>query len=70
VIVVVLFGASRVTDIFGGVGKGIREFRKELKGDEEEQKPAARAEEPTDAATTENKSKEPAATVDDKYKQH
>lgn len=28
VIVLVVFGASRLTDIMGAVGKGVREFRK------------------------------------------
>lgn len=43
-IVVVLFGATRIGDIGKGVGRGIREFRRELKdGQEEEPKkePAA-----------------------------
>lgn len=31
VIVIVLFGANRVGDIVGGVGKGIRQFRSEVK---------------------------------------
>ncbi len=43
-IVVVLFGASRIGDIGGAVGRGIREFRRELKEPEEEQKEAAKAE--------------------------
>ena len=46
VIVVVLFGASRVTDIFGGVGKGIREFRKASSGEDEE--PSKAEEKPAD----------------------
>jgi sec-independent protein translocase protein TatA len=40
-IVVVLFGATRLTDIGKGVGRGIKEFRRELKdddGDEAEDK--------------------------------
>lgn len=43
-IVVVLFGASRIGDIGKGVGRGIREFRSELKDslkDEEEQEVVA-----------------------------
>ena len=27
-IVVIMFGASRIPDVMGGMGKGIREFRK------------------------------------------
>lgn len=42
-IVVVLFGATRLGDIGKGIGRGIREFRRELReGQEEEKKePAA-----------------------------
>ena len=32
-IVVVLFGASRIPEIMGGMGKGIREFRRATKDD-------------------------------------
>lgn len=46
-ILVVLFGATRIGDIGKGVGRGIREFRREVKeGQEEVQKePAATSEE-------------------------
>lgn len=37
-IVVVLFGATRIGDIGKGVGRGIREFRREVKASEEEGK--------------------------------
>lgn len=38
-IVVVLFGATRIGDIGKGLGRGIKEFRKELKeGDEDDKK--------------------------------
>ena len=47
VILVMLFGASRLTDIGGSLGKGIREFRKNVKDDEEE----AGAESPSPAST-------------------
>jgi sec-independent protein translocase protein TatA len=42
-IVVVLFGASRIGDIGGSIGRGIREFRREVKEGEqaEEKEPAA-----------------------------
>ena len=43
-ILVVLFGATRIGDIGKGVGRGIREFRREIKTGEEEtkkDKPAA-----------------------------
>ncbi len=35
-IVVVLFGASRIGDIGGSIGRGIREFRREVKDGEQE----------------------------------
>ncbi len=38
-IVVILFGASRIGDIGGSIGRGIREFRREVKaGEQEEEK--------------------------------
>lgn len=44
-IVVVLFGASRIGDIGGAIGRGIREFRREVKegeqGEDEEKEKAA-----------------------------
>ena len=46
-IVVVLFGASRIGDIGGSIGRGIREFRREMKEGEqdtskdEKEKPAS-----------------------------
>ncbi len=35
-IVVVLFGATRIGDIGGSIGRGIREFRREIKEGEKE----------------------------------
>lgn len=37
-IVVVLFGATRIGDIGKGIGRGIKEFRRELKDEEGEKK--------------------------------
>ena len=37
-IVVVLFGATRIGDIGKGLGRGIKEFRKELRDDEDDTK--------------------------------
>jgi sec-independent protein translocase protein TatA len=34
-IVVVLFGASRIPEIMGGMGKGIREFKRATKDEDE-----------------------------------
>lgn len=45
-IVVVLFGATRIGDIGKGVGRGIREFRREIKEGSEDE---AAAKEPAGA---------------------
>jgi sec-independent protein translocase protein TatA len=34
-IVLVLFGGSRIPQLMGGLGKGVREFRKGMSADEE-----------------------------------
>jgi sec-independent protein translocase protein TatA len=52
-IVVVLFGATRIGDIGKGFGRGIREFRRELRDGQDEDK-------------RETDEKEPAATDDKK----
>ncbi|MFQ5472402.1 MAG: twin-arginine translocase TatA/TatE family subunit [Dehalococcoidia bacterium] len=44
-IVVVLFGASRIGDIGKGVGRGIREFRREIKDEAAEDKDSTDTEE-------------------------
>lgn len=44
VILALIFGASRVADLGGALGRGIREFRTEARGDDEEK--------PEDASTT------------------
>jgi sec-independent protein translocase protein TatA len=41
-VLVMLFGATRLADIGGSLGKGIKEFRKEIAADEDE-KPAESA---------------------------
>ncbi|MPZ98346.1 MAG: twin-arginine translocase TatA/TatE family subunit [Dehalococcoidia bacterium] len=48
VILALLFGASRVAGLGGALGRGIREFRTEARGDGEEDEAAAR----TDAGAT------------------
>lgn len=51
-IVVMLFGATRLADVGGSLGKGIREFRKNVKDEEEETKaPPTQAASPAPAAT-------------------
>ncbi|HEU0075709.1 MAG TPA: twin-arginine translocase TatA/TatE family subunit [Dehalococcoidia bacterium] len=50
-VLVMLFGATRLADIGGSLGKGIKEFRKEVSSDEDEAKPAdSVASEPVAAA--------------------
>jgi sec-independent protein translocase protein TatA len=39
IIVILVFGVGRIANIGGELGKGIKEFRKGLKGDDEEEKP-------------------------------
>jgi sec-independent protein translocase protein TatA len=39
VIVVLIFGTSRIPELGRGLGEGIRNFRKGMKNDEEEKKP-------------------------------
>jgi sec-independent protein translocase protein TatA len=55
-IVVVLFGATRLTDIGKNLGRGIREFRRELRDDEPEKK-----EETTAASKSSTEGKTPQA---------
>ena len=43
VIVALIFGASRVADLGGALGRGIREFRQEARSDEDEEAPPAAA---------------------------
>jgi len=52
-IVVVLFGATRIGDIGKGFGRGIREFRRELREGQDEDKHEEDEKEP--AATDDNK---------------
>ena len=50
VIVALIFGASRVADLGGALGRGIREFRQEARSDEEEEMAAAASAEGGDEA--------------------
>ncbi|MXZ47550.1 MAG: twin-arginine translocase TatA/TatE family subunit [Chloroflexi bacterium] len=45
VIIALIFGASRVADLGGALGRGIREFRTEARGDEEEEASAEEGDE-------------------------
>jgi sec-independent protein translocase protein TatA len=55
-ILALIFGASRVADLGGALGRGIREFRSEAKGDDKGQ------EKPGAAASGEAAPKEPGAS--------
>jgi sec-independent protein translocase protein TatA len=35
-VILVLFGAKKIPDLAKGIGKGIRDFKKELKDDDED----------------------------------
>ena len=54
-IVVVLFGATRIGDIGKGIGRGIREFRREIRDGQEED--SKREEEEKGPATTNEKNR-------------
>ncbi len=51
-IVVVLFGASRLSGLGKGLGRGIRDFRKELREGQEEDEAAKKTETTVGTATT------------------
>jgi sec-independent protein translocase protein TatA len=55
-IVVVLFGATRIGDIGKGLGRGIKEFRRELKDEDAEKK------EETTAASKSSSEEKPTGT--------
>ena len=48
-IVVILFGASRLPQLGKGLGEGIRSFKKSF-GGEDEEKPQSQATQPTDSS--------------------
>jgi len=52
VILALLFGASRVADLGGALGKGIREFRSEARGNEDEEEKDQTASSGSGASTT------------------
>lgn len=55
-ILALLFGASRVADMGGALGRGIREFRSEAGGADDDKKAAAPTAPPADAAADGSKS--------------
>ena len=61
-IVVVLFGATRIGDIGKGIGRGIREFRSEVKDGEDKDKPAETTTVTSTTTTTPTPSDEPTGT--------
>jgi sec-independent protein translocase protein TatA len=56
-IVVVLFGASRVGDLGGAIGRGIRQFRRELREGEKEESKEEEEEKEKAAADTSKEGK-------------
>ena len=57
-IVVLLFGAKKIPDLAKGMGKGIKDFKKAIKDDEEEPKEIAKNDADADADATEAKIEE------------
>jgi len=57
-IVVLLFGAKKIPDLAKGMGKGIKDFKKAIKEDDEEPKEIAKTEEPKVETTVEEKKSE------------
>ena len=57
-IVVLLFVAKKIPDLAKGMGKGIKDFKKAIKDDEEDTKEIASKEEPKVEASTEEKKSE------------
>ena len=56
VIIALIFGASRVADLGGALGRGIREFRQEAAQSDDELNDEAKAAAPSDAALPANES--------------
>jgi sec-independent protein translocase protein TatA len=54
-IVVLLFGAKKIPDLAKGMGKGIKDFKKAIKDDDEVKEIAKTEEKTTNATTTEIK---------------
>jgi sec-independent protein translocase protein TatA len=50
VIVLVLFGGSRIKDVMGSLGSGVKEFKKGLSEDEEDKTASTSGTPPTPAA--------------------
>lgn len=60
-VLVMLFGATRLADIGGSLGKGIKEFRKEVQADDAEEKPSG--EESSGSVTSSNGGEETVQAV-------
>jgi len=57
-IVVLLFGAKKIPDLAKGMGKGIKDFKKAIKEDDEEPKEIAKKESSSVETTAEEKKSE------------
>lgn len=68
VIVLVLFGARRIPEIGGSIGKGIREFKRGMQDIEKESEstpqPTSRLESPAPAGASETTNPEPKRLLD------
>ncbi len=56
VILALIFGASRVSDLGGALGRGIREFRQEARNEDEEEEEEANGEPETAQASSQSSS--------------
>lgn len=46
-LIIILFGAKKIPDLMHGIGKGIREFKKAVSGEDEKKENNAKKEEKT-----------------------
>ena len=58
VVILVLFGRGRISDMMGDFGKGVSSFKKGLKEDEEPAKPSAEIEPPKAQAPAASETKQ------------
>jgi sec-independent protein translocase protein TatA len=64
VIVAMLFGVGKLPEVFGSIGKGIREFRKESTLEDSTTKAEAQPAQPAQAAPAQTQAQAPAPTTE------
>lgn len=64
VIVAMLFGVGKLPEVFGSIGKGIREFRKESSLEDSAAKAEAQPAQPAQAAPAQTQAQAPAPTTE------